>query len=95
MKVHNRRFQLGEGPSRGLLRDYEIFANRRLTFVITSYLQVSGPAVPAWLPGSWLAGCLLGLGSLWVLLVAALLGISYGVSTITKQGGAFTQLHSV
>ena len=56
---------------------------------------MSGPAAPAWLPGSWLAGCLLGLGSLWVLLVAALLGISYGVSTYTKQGGAFTQLHSV
>ena len=59
------------------------------------YLQVSGTGAPAWLPGSWLAVVLLGLGSLWVLLVAALLGISYGVSTNTKQGGAFTQLHSV
>ena len=27
------RFQPGEGPSRGLLRDYEIFGNIRITFV--------------------------------------------------------------
>ena len=31
-----RRFQPGEGPSRGLLRDCEIFSNLRLTFVSSS-----------------------------------------------------------
>ena len=32
-KAPTRRFQPGEGPSRGLLRDCEIFGNLRITFV--------------------------------------------------------------
>ena len=44
--LQSRRFQPGEGPSRGLLRDCEIFANIRITFVSSS---TAGTTLP--LPG--------------------------------------------
>ena len=42
----SRRFQLGEGPSRGLLRDCEIFGNLRITFVSSSNAQAAPALVP-------------------------------------------------
>ena len=46
----SRRFQPGEGPSRGLLRDCEIFGNIRITFVSSTNLQAVGLGLPVGLP---------------------------------------------
>ena len=37
-EISSKRFQPGKGPSRSLLRDFEIFAKLRLTFVSSSIL---------------------------------------------------------
>ena len=44
-------FQLGKGPSRGLLRDCEIFVNLRITLKLNYKLSPSLLSPPVVLPG--------------------------------------------
>ena len=53
-------FQPGEGPSRDLLRNCEIFANLRLTFVSSSITHTSSlpsPESTTWRPGTEATRC--------------------------------------